>query len=64
MLLAHMLNTSTASAVESMPIPRTLGDVREMLMQADGTDRTKLQISAINTVARALGCGHERWAPR
>jgi integrase len=27
-----------------------------MLLQADGTNTTKLQVSAINTVARALGC--------
>ena len=58
MLLADSMNKETVP-IAPRSTPRTLGDVRDALTRADGTDKTKLQISAINTVARALGCTPE-----
>src|SRR5258708_6319215 len=48
----------TVSSSAGRPPARTLADVRDILSALDGeaTDTSKLQLSAINTVARTLGC--------
>ena len=58
MLTTDSTDAEAVKLIPQRPIPRTLADVRDMLSQTvDGKgSETKLQISAINTVARASGC--------
>src|SRR5271166_2627616 len=60
-MLLRLKPRRTASLPEPAPVVQTLADVRDLLAKLPDRDtqQIKLQISAINTVARASGCAPE-----
>lgn len=60
-MLLRLKKLTEKSVTQKVAAVNTLGDVRDLLSKLPGSEaqETKLQISAINTVARASGCAPE-----